>query len=111
MPGIPPPTFLGEIPRRISPRTLAMLQPKPARLPEPAATGLLAKKPLAHLLIYALDRKLNGTFELGDEKGASVHVVVERGMVARVGTSEPVTYLGHVLYENGFIDDGQLSAS
>ena len=88
-----------------------MLQPKPARLPEPAATGSLAKKPLAHLLIYALDRKLNGTFELGDERGAAVHVVVEGGMVARVGTTESVTYLGHVLYENGFIDDTQLSAS
>jgi hypothetical protein len=88
-----------------------MLQPRPARLPEPAATGLLAKKPLAHLLIYALDRKLTGTFELGDENGASVHVVVDQGMVTRVGTSEPVTYLGHVLYENGFIDDAQLSGS
>jgi hypothetical protein len=88
-----------------------MLQPKPARLPEPSAAGSLAKKPLAHLLIYALDRKLNGTFELGDDKGASVHVVVEGGMVARVGTSESVTYLGHILYENGFIDDTQLSAS
>jgi hypothetical protein len=88
-----------------------MLQPKSARLPEPSATGSLAKKPLAHLLIYALDRKLNGTFELGDDKGASVHIVVEGGLVARVGTSESVTYLGHVLYENGFIDDTQLSAS
>ena len=88
-----------------------MLQPKPAHLPEPAATGALAKKPLAHLLIYALDRKLTGTFELGDERGASVHVVVDQGAVARVGTSEPVTFLGHVLYENGFIDDAQLSSS
>lgn len=88
-----------------------MLQPKPAHLPEPAATGSLAKKPLAHLLIYALDRKLNGTFELGDEEGAAVHVVVSGGKVARVGTSDSVTFLGHVLYENGFIDDTQLSAS
>jgi hypothetical protein len=88
-----------------------MLLPKPARLPEPSASGSLAKKPLAHLLIYALDRKLTGTFELGDEKGASVHVVVLGGMVARVGTSDPVSYLGHVLYENGFIDDNELSAS
>lgn len=88
-----------------------MLQPKPAHLPEPSAAGSLAKKPLAHLLIYALDRKLNGTFELGDEKGVSVHIVVEGGMVVRVGTSESVTYLGHILYENGFIDDAQLSAS
>ena len=88
-----------------------MLQPKPAHLPEPSATGSLAKKPLAHLLIYALDRKLNGTFELGDEGGAAVHIVVSKGGVARVGTSESVTFLGHVLYESGFIDDTQLSSS
>ena len=88
-----------------------MLQPKPANLPEPSATGSLAKKPLAHLLIYAHDRKLSGTFELCDETGTSVHVVVSEGRVARVGTSDSVTFLGHVLYENGFIDDAQLSAS
>src|SRR5580700_8347245 len=90
------------------PGTPAMLQPKPAQLPEPSATGSLGKKPLAHLLIYALDRKLSGTFELGDEKGASVHIVVSGGMVVRVGTSEPVTYLGHILYENGYIDANEL---
>jgi tetratricopeptide (TPR) repeat protein len=88
-----------------------MLESNPARLPEPSATGSLGKKPLAHLLIYALDRKLSGTFELGDEKGASVHIVVSGGMVVRVGTSEPVTYLGHILYENGYIDANELSTS
>ncbi len=88
-----------------------MLQPRPARLPEPAATGLLAKKPLAHLLIYALDRKLTGTFELGDEKGAGVHVVVDQGMVDPGRNERARDVLGHVLYENGFIDDAQLSGS
>jgi curved DNA-binding protein CbpA len=88
-----------------------MLQPKPAPLAEPAATGSLEKKPLAHLLIYALDRKLTGTFEFGDEEGACVHVVVANGMVSRVATSESITYLGHVLYENGDIDAEELSSS
>jgi curved DNA-binding protein CbpA len=88
-----------------------MLHPKPANLPEPSATGVLAKKPLAHLLIYAVDRKLSGTFELADETGTSVQVVVIDGNVARVGTSDSVTFLGHVLYENGYIDDAQLSTS
>jgi curved DNA-binding protein CbpA len=88
-----------------------MLLPKPAQLPEPSASGSLAKKPLAHLLIYALDRKLTGTFELADDRGAAVHIVVAAGMVARIGTQESVTYLGHILYENGFIDDNDLSTS
>src|ERR1700722_7876532 len=88
-----------------------MLEPKPARVPEPSAPGSLGKKPLAHLLIYALDRKLSGTFELGDEKGASVHVVVSGGMGVRGGTSEPGPHLGHILYENGYIDASELSTS
>ena len=87
---------------------------KPAQLPEPAATGSLGKKPLAHLLIYALDRRLTGTFELvsdGAEGPTSAHIVVTEGQILRVGTSDPVTYLGHVLYELGFIDDTKLSMS
>ena len=88
-----------------------MLQPKIARLPEPLATGVLAKKPLAHLLVYALDRKLTGTFELTDHTLERVHIVVANGLVSRVATSEAVVYLGHVLYETGVIDGDQLSAS
>jgi hypothetical protein len=88
-----------------------MLLPKPATISAPSATGTLAKRPLAHLLIYALDRKLTGTFEIGDASGSSVHIVVTSGLVERVATSEPVTYLGHVLYEMGVIDDTVLSTS
>jgi curved DNA-binding protein CbpA len=88
-----------------------MLSPKPAKNSEPSASGTLAKKPFAHLLIYALDRKLTGTFELADERGATAYVVVAGGQVARVETSDPVTYLGHVLYELGAIDDTALSTS
>jgi hypothetical protein len=88
-----------------------MLLPKPDTISAPSATGTLAKRPLAHLLIYALDRKLTGTFEIGDANGSSVHIVVTSGLVSRVATSEPVTYLGHVLYEMGAIDDAVLSTS
>jgi tetratricopeptide (TPR) repeat protein len=88
-----------------------MLQPKPARLPEALATGLLAKKPLAHLLVYALDRKLTGTFELVDQTQERVHIAVTNGLIARVSTSEPIVYLGHVLYESGVIDGGQMSST
>ena len=88
-----------------------MLQPKPARLPEALATGLLAKKPLAHLLVYALDRKLTGTFELIDQTQERVHITVASGLIARVSTSEPVVFLGHVLYECGVIDGAQMSST
>jgi len=88
-----------------------MLQPKSARLPVALATGLLGKRPLAHLLVYAIHRRLSGTFELVDDTGERANIVVADGMVSRVSTSTPVIYLGHMLYELGVIDAVQLSGS
>jgi hypothetical protein len=88
-----------------------MHQSDPVRPPEPAASGTLAKKPLAHLLVYALDRRLTGTFEVTGANQSAARVYVAEGLVSRVWTSEPVTYLGHVLYELGTIDDTTLSLS
>ena len=85
--------------------------PHPAQPPEPAATGLLSEKPLAHLLMFALDRKLSGSFELADDPSQYALIVVAEGKIARVWTSEPVIFLGHVLYEGGVLDAGQLGAS
>ena len=81
------------------------------RLPEPIATGSLARKPLAHLLTYALERKLSGSFELVDGTRERMRIVIERSLVARVWTSEPIAYLGEVLYESGVVDRTQLSES
>jgi hypothetical protein len=78
---------------------------------EPSARGLLSEKPLAHLLAYARDRKLSGTFVLDEEQRQGAKIVVEQGKLARVWTHDPVVYLGHVLYEGGIIDGSQLSAS
>ena len=88
-----------------------MLQSNPARLPEPVASGLLAKRPIAHLLVYALERALSGTFELEDDNGERMHIVVQCGRVLRVEASEPLVYLGHILFENAVIDGVQLSTT
>ena len=88
-----------------------MLQPRPARPPEAIATGVLANKPIAHLLVYAHDRKLSGSFELVDDTCERMFILVENGLLVRVSTSEPVVYLGHVLYESGVITGEQLSES
>jgi tetratricopeptide (TPR) repeat protein len=88
-----------------------MVQPKPQSRPSPFATGLLSEKPLAQLLVYVLDRRLTGSFELLGEGGSQTQIAIESGMVARVATSEAVAYLGLVLYEMGAIDGGQLSQS
>ena len=85
--------------------------PGAAPPPEPTAVGLLSEKPLAQLLMFALDRRLSGTFEIADDPNQYGLIVVAEGKIARVWTSEPVIFLGHVLYEGGVIDAGQLGAS
>jgi hypothetical protein len=88
-----------------------MVQPKPQSRPTPFATGLLSGRPLAHLLVYVLDRRLSGSFELLGAAGTETCITVENGMIARVATSEAVAYLGLVLFEMGLIDGTQLSQS
>jgi hypothetical protein len=88
-----------------------MLHPKPASVPAAAATGVLAKRPLAHLMVYAVEHAMSGTFAFASETGERAHIVVEAGMISRVATTEPVVHLGQVLYENGFIDGSALSSS
>lgn len=80
-------------------------------LPEPTASGLLARTPLPHLLVYALERRLSGTFELvlGAESVATM--VVVGGCPAKVRTSEPIHFLGTVLFELGLISEAQLLGS
>jgi tetratricopeptide (TPR) repeat protein len=87
------------------------VQPKLSSRPSPFATGCLTQRPLAHLLVHVLDRGLSGSFELLTPQGEHVHIFVQDGRVARLATSKPVVYLGHVLYELGAIDGVQLSQS
>ncbi len=93
-----------------------------ARLPEPIASGTLAKRPLSHLLVYADARRLTGSFLLDHAPAhdpdatesttrQSVYVYVHEGELARVATTVPVVYLGHVLYEAGVLTGAELSAS
>ncbi len=72
---------------------------------------MLADRPLAHLLAYAVDRKLAGTFELVDRSRGHMLIHVTQGLLSRVATSEPVSYLGHVLYEHGLVDQAALNTS
>lgn len=78
----------------------------------PATTGSLADKPLAHLFVYSLEKKLTGTLELAQGPGTeTATIVLSGGEVARIRTSARVAYLGGVLYELGFIQDAELNAS
>lgn len=65
----------------------------------PTAQGSFVKTPFPHLLIYALERGLNGTFELhvGTDNVATMLVV--GGAPAKVRTNEGVHFLGDVMVE------------
>jgi curved DNA-binding protein CbpA len=85
----------------------------PANRPAPSAAGTLAKTPLVHLLLYALERRLGGTIELAAPPPDTVTVALlfVSGQPAKVRTSAPAPYLGRVLLELGHLTDDQLTHS
>jgi hypothetical protein len=83
----------------------------PSNLPEPSAQGTLAKTPLPHLLIYALERQLSGTIELMAPDGDGGTILVIDGQPLKARTANPTSYLGRVLLELGVLTDEQLNLS
>jgi curved DNA-binding protein CbpA len=83
----------------------------PNSRPPPTASGTLSKTPFVHLLLYVLDRRLEGTLELFAPDKRTAVVLFSQGEPLKVRTSESVTHLGSVLQELGFIDQGQLDRS
>ena len=69
--------------------------------PKPAAQGTLEKTPAIHLVVYALERKLNGTLELTTPDNEIVTLLFIDGSPSKIATTEPVAYLGRVLVEIG----------
>lgn len=80
-------------------------------LPAPTAQGSFAKTPLPHLLVYALERGLSGTFELVVNGASAATMVVVQGFPAKLRTTEGVFYLGEVMVELGMISPEHLAAS
>lgn len=75
--------------------------------PKAAATGNLAKTPVPELLVYALDRSLEGTLVLEEPDGKKSAIFFQAGAPAKAKTADPVAYLGQVLVEQGSIDQAQ----
>jgi hypothetical protein len=74
--------------------------------------GTLAKTPMPRLLMSASSARVSGTLELScAETGETATLVMMRGLVTKVKTSAPVSYLGAVLYELGYIDTDVLNDS
>lgn len=80
-------------------------------LPAPTAQGSFAKTPLPHLLVYALERGLSGTFELVVNGASVATMLVVQGFPAKLRTTEGVFYLGEVMVELGMITPEHLGAS
>ena len=76
---------------------------------EATAQGALSKTPLAHLIVYCLERKLRGTLILrpeGNDDNAAADVVsLVDGFPAKLRIPDPIEHLGRILLELGAIDD------
>ena len=82
------------------------------QLPAPTASGVLRKDPCSlHLLVYALERRLTGTFELSRGSISMATILVMGGCPSKLRTSDPVHFLGNVLLELGMIAPPHLQAS
>jgi curved DNA-binding protein CbpA len=77
-------------------------------LPVPSATGSFAKTPLSHLLVYAHDRELTGTFEFSGPAGQGATVLFIEGQPTKARAADAQIYLGRVLFELGILSDEQL---
>ncbi len=79
--------------------------------PAPAASGTLARTPFIHLMLYALEKKLDGTVELLAPDRRTAVVLFVDGQPAKARTSEAVVYLGQALRELGHLTKEQLTSS
>jgi hypothetical protein len=75
------------------------------------AEGELARTPLAHLLVYALDRRLTGVLFLAPPKGEEHVVRLSRGVPVKVRPGDQFALLGELLIEAGAIDEKTLEAA
>jgi curved DNA-binding protein CbpA len=79
--------------------------------PAPTASGTLATTSLASLLIYALDRRLTGSFVFEEPSGAKLAFYVTAGAPALVGLSLLVAPLGELAVEAGLLARDRLDAA
>lgn len=79
--------------------------------PAPTAQGSFAKTPFPHLLVYALERALSGTFELHVGPQSVATMLVIQGVPAKLRTTEGVHFLGDVMAELGLVSPEAVRAS
>lgn len=76
---------------------------------EPTAQGVLSKTPLAHLIVYCVEKKLRGALVLrpegNDDNAAADVLTLVDGWPAKIRIVDQVEHLGRILLESGAIDD------
>jgi hypothetical protein len=77
----------------------------------PTAQGELARSPLAHVLVYALDQQLTGALFLRPPDGDEHVVRLARGAPVKVRPGDRHALLGELLVEAGAIDQATLDAA
>jgi tetratricopeptide (TPR) repeat protein len=87
-----------------------MGDPSPNR-PASSASGTLEKTPLVHLVLYALQNGLTGTVELWAPDGRRCGVLFLAGQPTKVYTSEPISFLGAIMHELGYLSSDALAKS
>jgi hypothetical protein len=88
-----------------------MTEAQASATPQPSATGVLARTPLAHLYVYLSERRLTGTLVLRPADGPEASLYIRDGHALRIHTTEPAHYLGRVLTDLGFMNEHQLRMS
>ena len=82
-----------------------------ARPSAPTSNGGFARTPFAHLLVYALDKALDGTFDFTAPDGATAVLTVTRGRPVKIQVSATPLYLGQILVVLGYLTPEQRDAS
>lgn len=84
-----------------------------ATMAETSATaeGELGRTPLAHLLVYALDHRLDGALFLSEPEGPTHVVRLVRGVPVKVRPGDGYARLGEMLVEAGAIDEATLKGA
>ncbi len=92
---------------------------------QPTAEGELGQTPFAHLVVYAMERKLTGTLQLEEQRPSSpsgsgpaassepdIHrLTFVRGAPAKIKPADPFARLGRLLTDEGLIDDATLEGA
>jgi len=79
--------------------------------PAPTASGTLATTPLAHLLVYGLDRHLTGSLVLEEASRTKHAVYFVDGVPAAARAATPLALLGGLAVERGVLAAERLEAA